>query len=227
MLIALQRWIRSQPILYRLTLGMRILLAVGFIPTGMVKLLGYRFTRMSPETPIGGFFETMYQSGPYWHFLGLMQIAAGVLVLWPSTATVGAILLFGIVCNIFVITVSYDFNFTPVITGLMVLATVYLLLWDYHRLRPMIGREATSTGAVLEMPRQRLRGAFERGVYIVGFASGLAFFGGLRGLVVPWPWNRWFLACAALSMLVAIVYGFTKARQSVPSSRSVATPVRH
>ncbi len=31
--------------------------------------LGYRFSYMSPETDIGGFFETMYQSGLYYHFL--------------------------------------------------------------------------------------------------------------------------------------------------------------
>jgi hypothetical protein len=65
-LSAARRWVRARPLLYRLTLGTRVLLAVGFIPTGMVKLLGRRFTTMSPESGIGGFFETLYQSGPYW-----------------------------------------------------------------------------------------------------------------------------------------------------------------
>ncbi len=49
---ALQRWVRSRPVLYRLTLGTRVLFAVGFIPTGAVKLLGRRFTSMSPESDI-------------------------------------------------------------------------------------------------------------------------------------------------------------------------------
>ena len=40
LLSTLQRWIRSRPLLYRLTLGTRVLLAVGFIPSGLVKLLG-------------------------------------------------------------------------------------------------------------------------------------------------------------------------------------------
>jgi len=58
---SLQRWARSRPVLYRLTLGTRLLLAVGFIPTGTVKLLGRRFTSMSPESDIGLFFETLYR----------------------------------------------------------------------------------------------------------------------------------------------------------------------
>src|SRR6201986_3150313 len=122
LLCASQRWVRARPLLYRLTLGTRLLLAVGFIPTGMVKLLGRRFTLMSPESDIGLFFETLYRSGLYWHFLGLTQVAAGLLVLWNATATVGAMMFFGIMLNVFVITLSYDFRLTPVVTGLMLLA---------------------------------------------------------------------------------------------------------
>ena len=56
LLSAWQRWVRARPVLYRLTLGTRVLLAVGFIPTGAVNLLGRRFTSMSPESDIGGLF---------------------------------------------------------------------------------------------------------------------------------------------------------------------------
>ena len=45
--------IRSIPFFWRLTLLTRILLAAGFIPTGMVKLLGQRFTLIPDDTPIG------------------------------------------------------------------------------------------------------------------------------------------------------------------------------
>lgn len=44
---------------HRFTLFTRVLLAAGFIPTGMVKLLGQRFTSISPGHPIGAFFEAM------------------------------------------------------------------------------------------------------------------------------------------------------------------------
>lgn len=105
----------------------------------MVKPLGRRFTLMSPESDIGGLFETLYGSGLYRRFLGLTQVAAGLLVLSNATATAGAMLFFGIMLNVFVTTLSYDFHFTPVVTGLMLLATLYLLLWDYDRLRGLFG----------------------------------------------------------------------------------------
>jgi hypothetical protein len=213
LLCAWQRWARARPLLYRLTLGTRLLLAVGFIPTGMVKLLGRRFTLMSPESGIGGFFETLYQSGLYWHFLGLTQVVAGLLVLWNATATVGAMLFFGIMLNVFVITLSYDFRFTPVVTGLMLLATLYLLLWDYDRLRGVFGLGPEAVEAHAPMPRQRLSGALERGAYVAGLVFGLGFFFVTRGLFVPWRWGVWLAFGCLASFVLALVYGLVFARR--------------
>lgn len=215
LLRAWQRWARARPLLYRLTLGTRLLLAVGFIPTGMVKLLGRRFTLMSPESDIGGLFETLYGSGLYWRFLGLTQVAAGLLVLSNATATVGAMLFFGIMLNVFVITLSYDFHFTPVVTGLMLLATLYLLLWDYDRLRSVFGLGAEDAAAREPMPRHRLGGALERGAYAAGLAFGLGFFFGTRGLFVPWRWGFWLMLGCLASFVLALVCGLAaRSRQA-------------
>ena len=53
-------------------------------------------------------------------------------------ATLGAVLFLPIMLNIFVITISYYFAATPVITGLMLLANVYLLVWDWPRLSVVV-----------------------------------------------------------------------------------------
>lgn len=203
LLSALQRRARARPLLYRLTLGTRVLLAVGFIPTGAVKLLGRRFTTMSPESDLGGFFEALYRSGPYWRFLGLVQVLAGLLVLWSATATLGAVAFFAIMLNVFFITVSYDFRGTPIVTGLMLLATVYLLLWDYDRLRGLFGLEAADAPP----PEPSLNGRPERGAYVAGLACGLAFFSALRGLLVPQRWAMWLALGCLLSFLVALWCG--------------------
>ena len=202
---AWQRRARSRPMLYRLTLGTRVLLAVGFIPTGLVKLLGRRFTSMSPESDIGGLFETLYRSGPYWRFLGLAQVLAGLLVLSRRTATLGALAFFAIMLNVFFITVSYDFRGTPVVTGLMLLATVYLLAWDYDRLRGLFGLAAERAPEL--PPEPGLRGGLERGAYVAGLACGLAFFGAMRGLLVPPRWGFWFALGCLASLLVALWCG--------------------
>lgn len=123
------RWLRW------FTVMTRVLLALGFTPSGWTKLQGHRFTSLGLEDPVGFFFEAMYRTGFYWSFLGLVQLTAALLLLIPRTATLGALLYFPVILNIFLITVSMHFRGTPVITGLMLLANVYLLCWDYDRIK--------------------------------------------------------------------------------------------
>ncbi len=132
------RFIRDRFIFQRLTVITRILLAMGFIPTGMVKVLGQRFTQMGIDTDIGFFFEALYRTGGWWRFLGLVQVIACVLLLIPRTTTLGALLFFPTILNIVIITLSLDFNGTPVVTSLMLLATMYILFWDYDRIRAAV-----------------------------------------------------------------------------------------
>jgi hypothetical protein len=129
---------RRRPVAYRFTLFTRILLAAGFIPTGLVKLLGERFTSLPTTNPVGAFVEAMYQTGMYWRFLGASQIAAGLLLLWPGTAHLGAALFLPILVNIFVVTVSLHFVGIPVVTGMMLLAVLWLCAWDWPRFRSLV-----------------------------------------------------------------------------------------
>jgi uncharacterized membrane protein YphA (DoxX/SURF4 family) len=122
----------------RFVVGLRVLMAVGFIPPGLTKLLDNRFTILGVDTPIGYFFDALYQTGFYYQFIGLSQVLAGVLLLIPRFATLGALIYFPIIINIFVITVSMHFQGTPVITSLMLLAITFLLWWDFDRLRPIV-----------------------------------------------------------------------------------------
>ena len=120
------------------TIITRVLLAIGFLPSGLTKLLGNRFTILGIDTPVGFFFEAFYRSGFYWNFIGLCQLAGVFFLLIPRTATLGAVIFFPIILNIFVITVSMHFTGTPYITTLMLLANTYLLCWDYDRLKGIL-----------------------------------------------------------------------------------------
>lgn len=117
----------------------RYLIGGAFVFASLIKLKGHRFTLESGENnPIDSawhFFETMYQSGIYWQFIGLAQLIAGFLLMTQRHAKLGAIINFPIIANIFVITISYDFRGTPVITGLMLLANLMLLIWDWDTLK--------------------------------------------------------------------------------------------
>jgi uncharacterized membrane protein YphA (DoxX/SURF4 family) len=126
----------------RLAIVTRGLLALGFLPSGWTKLAGERFTRLPVENPVGFFFEALYRTGWYWNFLGAAQLLAALLLVLPWTTTLGAVLYFPIIVNIFLITLSMHFTGTPVITGLMLIGSLFLLCWDYDRLASLLRRPA-------------------------------------------------------------------------------------
>lgn len=132
-------WLRSKRLLLRFTVLTRILLAAGFIPTGMVKLFGQRFTTLPETSPIGAFFEAMYQTGIFWNFMGAAQAAAGVLLLIPGLAHLGALAFLAIMACIVAIVTGVGFGAgTILVTVLMLLGVLYLLVWDYDRFRSLL-----------------------------------------------------------------------------------------
>jgi uncharacterized membrane protein YphA (DoxX/SURF4 family) len=112
----------------------RIALALGFIPAGIVKVTGERFTGLPPNNPLGHYFDALFLTGFYYTFIGAAQLVAALLLLIPRTALMGAVFYFPIILNIFVLTHATRFNGTRIVT-LMLLANLFLLVWDYDRLK--------------------------------------------------------------------------------------------
>ncbi len=125
----------------------RLILGGGFVFASIIKIKGRRFTTGSHEDAAFGsamhFFETMYHTGIYWQFLGWSQLMAGLLLMTQRYAKLGAVVSFPIILNIFMITVSMDFGFTPFITGLMLAANITLLAWHWNELRSLLGHAST------------------------------------------------------------------------------------
>ena len=119
----------------------RYLLAFAFIPSGMKKVLGQRFTSIGTDNPIGYFFEALFRTGMYWNFLGWGQLIAAVLMMSQLFATLGNLIFFFIITNIFFITVSMHFTGTWLIALLMLFASTCLLLWDANRLQYIISKK--------------------------------------------------------------------------------------
>lgn len=193
-------WARRQPWLARFTLVNRLLLAMAFIPTGLVKATGQRFTLLPVENPVGFFFEAMYQTGPYWVFIGAMQIAAAVLLLVPGTATLGALLFLPIGLSILLITWGIGFGNTVFVAGGMLLSAVYLICWDGDRVwaaaHVLIGRRS----------RPRLlagASALERAGWALGGAVGLTIFMGARGFT-PMSWTPRLLLIGVVAAVMVV-----------------------
>ena len=118
----------------------RVLLALAFLPSGLVKASGHRFTLLPVTDPVGYFIDGFFSAAGYYRFVGISQLVAATLLLLPWTTPLGAMIYFPIIVNIFVITVSVNFGGTIVITGMMLLANIYLLCWDYDRWRDLLPR---------------------------------------------------------------------------------------
>ena len=115
----------------------RIMLAAGFIPAGIVKVTGERFTGLPSNNPLGHYFDALFLTRYYYTFIGVGQLTAALLLLIPRTALLGAILYFPIILNIWVLSSATRFNGTR-LTTLMLLASLFLLVWDYDRLKHVL-----------------------------------------------------------------------------------------
>lgn len=110
----------------------RVALAAGFIPSGMQKVLGERFTVLSVDHPMGHFLDAFYQTGYYYTFVGVAQVVAAILILIPRTVILGAFIYLPIILNITVLSLAVRFDGSQVTSPLMTCAVLYLLAWNYH-----------------------------------------------------------------------------------------------
>ena len=161
------------PLLVLFTAIVRVLLALAFVPSGLVKAIGHRFTLLPVTTPVGLFFEGFFQASGYYRFVGVMQLVAAALLLLPGTAPLGALLYLPIIVNIFAITIAVGFGSTILVAGLLLLGNIFLLCWDFDRWRGLLP-STTPT------PRRHL-GIFETWTL---FAAATA---GFVGVDIPAP----------------------------------------
>ena len=173
----------------------------------LIKIKGKRFTTDSGElNPIDSawhLFETLYQSGLYWKFIGIGQLIAGFLLMTQKYAKLGALLNLPIVLNIFVITLSYYFAFTPVITGLLLLANILLIAWDWNELRVLINL----------LPRADTRDRLEKDrlwttVGLILFSFTFIY----RIFVDKYDMVFWFAVCALIG-IVGLVLGISREKK--------------
>lgn len=116
----------------------RCIIAVGFIPPSIPKILHKPFTSLPDSNPVGHYFNALLGTGYYYEFIGWSQLVAAILLLIPRTSHIGALLFFPIIVNIAVLTNAVGFAGTWLITIFMSLAGVFLVAWEYDRLKPII-----------------------------------------------------------------------------------------
>lgn len=73
--------------------------------------------------------------GLYARFIAWSQVIAGLTLLSQRFATLGAILTFPIILNIWVVTVSLEWQGTPYVNFVLILLNLHLLIADYPKLK--------------------------------------------------------------------------------------------
>lgn len=127
----------------------RVLLAIGFIPPSIPKILHKPFTVLPDSHPVGHYFNALYQTGFYYEFIGWAQLTAALLLLIPRTSHIGALMFLPIIANVAILTTSVGFVGTWLITILMSLAAAWLVAWEYDRLKPILFyRRSERTSAI-------------------------------------------------------------------------------
>jgi hypothetical protein len=114
-----------------------------------------------------------------------------VLLLIPSASTLGAVLFFPIILNIFLITFSLEFTGTPLVTGGMLLANLFLLCWDWHRLKPLFFAHAAPVAFPEPAEGPPLATRLERAGYVAVTVGGIKC---ASGVLHPWRRHGFFLA---------------------------------
>ena len=114
----------------------RWLAAVICIVYGFAKLNGSQFTVLDSELakPLGevsGFWLTWHYFGysaPYGTLLALLQIGAALLLVWPRTSLIGALLLLPIFANIVLVDIFFRIQLGATVVALVVLVCVSLVI---------------------------------------------------------------------------------------------------
>ncbi|SFS91361.1 hypothetical protein SAMN04487906_2060 [Zhouia amylolytica] len=133
----------------------RVSLAFAFIVAGMVKIVGERFASgLSVVHPMGAYLEALHHTGYYYTFIGVAQVIAAILLLIPRTVALGALLYFSIIFNIWVLSYAVRFEGSFVTSPLMVLANIFLLVWNYDRLRFILPIKQFSAIGIFEKPKK-------------------------------------------------------------------------
>lgn len=133
----------------------RILLAYAFILAGLTKIFGERFAGgLSELHPMGAYLVALHHTGYYYTFIGYAQVVAGAFLLIPRLVLFGALIYLPIILNICILSWAVRFEGSMVTSPLMVLANLYILAWNYDKLRYVLPFNACSSKVSFKRPEK-------------------------------------------------------------------------
>jgi uncharacterized membrane protein YphA (DoxX/SURF4 family) len=121
--------------------NLRILIGFGFLPAGLKKVLGERFTDAGNVGPFHDFLHAFWATGALYRFVGIVQLTGALLLMTQRFAAVGAALLFPVLSVITVFVWSTAGIPTIATATLMLSGVIALLFWDLHKWRAVFASD--------------------------------------------------------------------------------------
>lgn len=124
---------------YYFIICLRIVVGTVFIPSGLLKIQGKRFSCFCPEMYSGTFFTELHHTGFYWIFLGFCQLITAFLLFSQRYTVLASLMFFSICTNIFIFTLSVGLNDKSIIMLFMLIIACLLIAWDWQRIKLLFG----------------------------------------------------------------------------------------
>jgi hypothetical protein len=156
----LHLWFRQNWWLGIFTTCTRLVLIPGFLFPGWVKVWGERFTDLHNDQPLGHYLEALFHTGYYYTFIGIMQMLAAILLLFPRTVIMGVMIYLPIILNITILSFSVRFEGSAFTGPLMVIACIYFLWWHYDRVKYILPLPKSELPAALPGQKRHKRFPF-------------------------------------------------------------------
>ena len=195
--------IKQYELLQLFTIYLRYLIGSAFVfaAFGMGKIIPFFDKSVigqgDPNSPITHAFSSFIHSELYWSFIGWSQLIAGILLVTQRFARFGIMIYLPIIANIFMLTYSYHFQGTDIVTGLMLLAALYLALWEGDKLQYLFIEPTTDSLTLAKPTIERLPIWGYAGVGMVALLATTFHY-------IPLFYN--FLTCLLFGIVALLIY---------------------
>ncbi len=132
---------------------LRILIGFAFLPAALKKLMDQPFTDPASVGRFHDFLDAFHATGPFYQFVGVVQLLAALLLSTQYLALLGAMIALPVLTAITVFVWS-TIGVTPtaIVASLMTVGTLALLVWDFERWAGVLdGRAREVTPSPIDM----------------------------------------------------------------------------
>ena len=168
-------------------------LGIILLSAGVTKMFHGHFIQLIGPPWMEGELEK-YNLGFYVLFIAYSQIVIGFMLLVKRFATLGALMAIPMFANILMITISLHWQGTPYVVAFFFLCNIYLLVYDYHKIKFLITDDAKAIEHItINRNDLQLDVLYITGLFIILIAVSIRGFGNEFPKILAYIGLGWFV----------------------------------